>query len=231
MDSPKFKIAPARLALFLLPVLLACSNPPEQGPPHLKWYVFNERSGAFRKAARRCSEQAQGKYMIEMTPLPADADQQREQLVRRLASEDPEIAEHMAWAQWPAAVAGLPSRVTVGGINLAIAAFSRFPALAFEAASCIASEENQRRAAIRGGMPPSAASLYDDPVLREQFPFADILRESLENAVQRPKTPIYADVSLAISHTLHPLSKIDPETGVERLRLAIERALRSEGLF
>jgi len=42
---------------------------------------------------------------------------------------------------------------------------------------------------------------------------------------------VYSDISLAISRTLHPMSRIDPDRDVQRLRSAVERALRSEGLF
>ena len=386
--------------------------------PQLTWYVYDERSGAFAEAAQRCSAAAGGRYEIALAPLPADADQQREQLVRRLAARDPdidiigmdviwtaefaqagwvlpwsgeirqkaaagrlasaidsatyrnqlwavpfttntqllwyrtdrvaapprtwdemidmadrigvrgtiqaqgeryegltvlfvsllasaggsvltpdghnvslaeeptrrvlalmrrfanspaadtslstaredqarlafetggssfmvnytyvwpsaranapEVAAHMGWARWPAVVAGRPSRVTVGGINLGVAAYSRHPDLAFDAATCIASESNQRLAATLGGLPPTIAALYDDREVRATFPFAQLLRETLRDAVQRPQTPLYADVSLAISHTLHPMRNIDPEVDVGRLRKAVNRALHSQGLL
>ncbi len=70
-------------------------------------------------------------------------------------SNAPQVAQHMGWARWPAVIEGLPSRVTLGGINLGIGAHSRYPRLAFAAAACIASEPNQRLAATRGGMPPT----------------------------------------------------------------------------
>jgi multiple sugar transport system substrate-binding protein len=143
----------------------------------------------------------------------------------------PEVAAHMGWARWPAVVAGRPSRVTVGGINLGVAAYSRHPDLAFDAAACIASESNQRLAATLGGLPPTIAALYDDREVRATFPFAQLLRETLRDAVQRPQTPLYADVSLAISHTLHPMRNIDPEVDVGRLRKAVNRALHSQGLL
>jgi multiple sugar transport system substrate-binding protein len=384
----------------------------------LSWYVFGERSGAFAEAARRCSEASKGAYEVTLKPLPADADQQREQLVRRLAAWDddidiigmdviwtaefaeagwilpwsdeaartategrlgsavasarydgrlwaapfttntqllwyradrvaeppetwdemidmaealgergtiqaqgeryegltvffvsllasaggavldasgegvaleqaptrealrilrrlarssasdpslgsaredqarlafeaggssfmvnytyvwpsaranaPEVAEHMRWARWPAVEPGRPSRVTIGGINLGVGAFSRHPDLARRAAACIASRDNQRLAAERGGLPPTSADLYDDPRVRDVFPFADLLRATLKDAVQRPRTPLYNDVSLAVSRTLHPLSGVAPARDVERLRDAVGRALRSEGLL
>ena len=143
----------------------------------------------------------------------------------------PEVAQHMGWARWPAVAPGRPSRVTIGGINLGVGAFSRHPGLALAAAACIASPASQRLAAQRGGLPPTTAALYDDPRVRETFPFADLLRETLNDAVQRPKTPLYNDVSLAIGRTLHPLAEIEPTRDVERLRQAVDRALRSEGLL
>lgn len=143
----------------------------------------------------------------------------------------PEVAKHMGWARWPAVIEGKPSRVTIGGINLGIGAFSRHPDLAFEAAACIATAPHQRLAATRGGLLPTIAALYDDAAIRKTFPFADVLRETLGDAVQRPTTPLYADISLAITHTLHPMRAIDPVKDSERLRNAVGRALRSEGLL
>jgi multiple sugar transport system substrate-binding protein len=401
----------------VLVVLSGCAGP-DDDTPLLRWYVFDERSGAFALAARRCTEAAQGQYRIQLAKLPADADQQREQLVRRLAAGDtdidligmdviwtaefaaagwvlpwrgeaaaqvragrlasavdsatyagqlwavpftsntqllwyrsdrvqrppatwdgmitraeqlgevgtiqaqgeryegltvffvsllasaggsvlspdgktvalqdgplrqalgvmqrlanspaadpalsvaredearlafeagqssfmvnytfvwpsaqtnaPAVAAHMGWSRWPAVVPGMPSRVTLGGINLGIGAHSRYPGLAFEAATCIAAEPNQRLAATRGGLPPTLVALYDDAAVRETFPFAETLRTTLRDAVQRPQTPLYADVSLAISHTLHPMRDIDPAHDAGRLREAVQRALRSEGLL
>jgi len=404
--------------LLLSVLALAGCGRDVSGPPILNWYVFDEPSGAFTEAARRCADASNGAYQVELIPLPADADQQREQLVRRLAAGDddidiigmdviwtpefaeagwiipwsadearlaregrieaavdsasydgrlwaapfttntqllwyrtdrvprpprtwdemidmaeslgekgtiqaqgeryegltvffvsllasaggdvltddggapalaegptretlrilhrlaespasdpalagaredqarlafeaggssfmvnytyvwpsaranaPEIAEHMGWARWPAVEPGRPSRVTIGGINLGIGAFSRHPDQALSAAACIASADGQRLAAELGGLPPTTAALYDDPQVRETFPFADLLRETLSDAVQRPQTPLYNDVSLAISHTLHPLSEIESEQDVERLKRAVDRALHSEGLL
>jgi multiple sugar transport system substrate-binding protein len=396
---------------FSLTVLAACGREDQPGVPTLRWYVAEEGSGAFEAAARRCAQASNGAFRIELAPLPADADQQREQLVRRLAARDrdidiigmdviwtaefaqagwilpwkgeaaararegrlaaplqsatykgelwavpfttnaqllwyrtdrvktpprtwdemiamaealgpkgtiqaqgeryeglsvffvsmlasaggdalaledeptrraleilkrfasskasdralatsredqarlafesgnssfmvnysfvwasarrnaPQIAAHMGWARWPAAIAGSPSRVTVGGLNLAVSAHSPHPQLAFQAAACIASRDSQRLAAERGGLPPSIEALYDEPAMKKAMPFGVLLRETLREAVQRPQTPLYNDVSLAISRTLHPLRDIEPERDVPALRKRMERALRSEGLL
>lgn len=397
--------------------LTACGDGERGEGATLKWYVFNEPSGAFAAAARDCSAASGGDYHLQLVPLPADADQQREQLVRRLAARDsdidligmdviwtaefaqagwilpwsggpeaearagripstvtsasykhhlwavpfttntqllwyrrdrvaeapqtwdqlirmagtlgsrgtieaqgeryegltvffisllasaggrvlddrgrvdlayeptqralavmkalatspaadpalsnaredqarlafqsgnasfmlnytyvwpsarhdaPQVFAHMGWARWPRVVADRPSRVTLGGINIGVGAYSRHPQQAFAAAACIASADHQRLAARRGGLPPTVEALYEDPAVQATFPFADLLRATLRDATQRPQTPFYSDVSLAISHTLHPMSAIDPERDVARLRAAVERALHSEGLL
>jgi multiple sugar transport system substrate-binding protein len=54
----------------------------------LRWFIFNEPSGAPQKIADRCSKQSGGRYTIKFELLPAQADQQREQLVRRLGAKD-----------------------------------------------------------------------------------------------------------------------------------------------
>ncbi len=61
------------------------------GTPTLKFYVFKEPGGAFANAAQVCTEQAGGRYRVELADLPPSADQQREQLVRRLAAGDKDI--------------------------------------------------------------------------------------------------------------------------------------------
>jgi multiple sugar transport system substrate-binding protein len=54
----------------------------------LRWFIFNEPSGAPQKIADRCSKQSGGRYNIKFEFLPSSADQQREQLVRRLGAKD-----------------------------------------------------------------------------------------------------------------------------------------------
>lgn len=409
-----FSVVIAVLQMLLLAG--GCSDEQPSTTPTLNWYVFDEPSGAFVEAARTCSRQSAGQYTIALIPLPADADQQREQLVRRLAAHDsdidilgmdviwtaefaaagwiktwpadladrvtkgrldsavesatydghlqaapfttntqllwyrtdrvtsppktwsetiamaeslgekgiiqvqgeryegltvffnsllasaggsilagdkvlpddvatrkalevmhrlalspaapaslatnredqcrlafeagdssfmvnytfvwpsaaqnaPDVARHIGWARWPAVSPDKPSRVTIGGINLGIGAYSRHSQAAFAAASCLVSASNQRLAAAKGGLPPTITALYQDSKVREIFPFADILLETLKSGVQRPQTPLYNDISLAISHTLHPMRSIDPLEDLRRLREKIDRALHSKGLL
>jgi multiple sugar transport system substrate-binding protein len=62
----------------------------EAGPARLSWYI-NPDGGGQAEIARRCTEAAGGRYRIETSLLPADASDQREQLLRRLAAGDSSI--------------------------------------------------------------------------------------------------------------------------------------------
>jgi multiple sugar transport system substrate-binding protein len=70
--------------------------------------------------------------------------------------------------------------------------------------------------------------VYDDPKVREVYPFADALRESIDNAGPRPVTPAYSDIALAIQKTYHPPDAVDPDTVVDTLRDRIEKAVNGE---
>ena len=67
------------------------------------------------------------------------------------------------------------------------------------------------------GEPPVMNASYDDPKVREQYPFADELRETLEDSVTRPATPSYSDVTLAIQDALHPPRSINPQADITEL--------------
>ena len=99
----------------------------------------------------------------------------------------------------------------LGGFNLAVSEFSNNPDLAFEAAECLANEDHQALAAELGGLPPTTESVYEEEKVTKAFPFADLLRESIDNAAPRPVTPAYSDISLAIQKTFHPPDGVEPD--------------------
>jgi multiple sugar transport system substrate-binding protein len=143
----------------------------------------------------------------------------------------PEVFEHMGYARWPRVKPDEPSHVTIGGINLGVGAFSERPAAAQEAAACLRSRTNQLVAAQLGGLPPTLEDLYATDLVREAFPFAEVLLATLKDAAQRPQTPAYNDISLAIQKTLHPPASIQPRQDIQELRQKIEQALQSGGLL
>src|ERR671937_2617538 len=72
--------------------LAACGgSSSKNGAATLNLCVFQEPSGSFTDAAKRCSQQSHGQYTIKFNALSNDADQQRQSLVRRLAAKDSSI--------------------------------------------------------------------------------------------------------------------------------------------
>ena len=71
---------------------------------------------------------------------------------------------------------------------------------------------NQTRDAIKGGLAPVDAGIYDQPAFAKAYPFHQLIKQQLQTYGLRPQTPAYADVTLAIQKTLSPTSSIDPST-------------------
>ena len=136
--------------------------------------------------------------------------------------------DKIGWARYPRTDKDEESRPPLGGFNIAVSAYSANQDLAFDAAECLAGPENQALSAELGGLPPTTESVYDDPKVQKAFPFADLLRESIDAAGPRPVTPAYSDISLAIQKTFHPPDAVDPDAVVETLRDRIDKAVEGK---
>jgi len=143
----------------------------------------------------------------------------------------PAIAKKMGWAEYPRVDAKLPSRPPVGGVDLAVSAFSQHKQQAFDAIQCLRDRDNQLRNAVNGGLPPTLASLYRDPrLIKGGYPFAAEILDSLQRGGVRPKTPAYQSVSVAISTSLYPPSAAGPGR-LGQLRGQLQDAIESKGLI
>jgi multiple sugar transport system substrate-binding protein len=147
-----------------------------------------------------------------------------------MKADNPKLFKVFKWALYPSVNAGVPAKVTIGGIDLAVSSYSQHKDLAFQAALCLRNRENQLIGANVGGVPPTIASLYNDPKLFANYPFhADILK-ALQNASVRPKTPVYQVVSIDISHLISPASGINPASTLQSMKGSLSNALQSKGL-
>jgi multiple sugar transport system substrate-binding protein len=147
-----------------------------------------------------------------------------------MKADNPKMFKNFKWALYPEVIPGQPAKVTIGGIDLAIGAYSQHKALAFQAALCLRDKQNQIIGANVGGVPPTITSLYSDPALFKNYPFhADILN-ALEHASVRPKTPVYQVVSIDISHLVSPPEGINPASTEKTMATQLGNALQSKGL-
>jgi multiple sugar transport system substrate-binding protein len=143
----------------------------------------------------------------------------------------PALAKQMGWVEYPRVDANLPSRPPVGGTDLAVSAYSRHKQQAFDAITCLRNRENQLRSAVKGGLPPTLASLYRDPrLINGGYPFAAEILDSLQRGGVRPKTPAYQTVSIAMQTTLYPPSSAGPGK-LNQLRTQLQDAIESKGLI
>ena len=147
-----------------------------------------------------------------------------------MKADQPALFKHFKWAPYPSVIPGKPARVTIGGIDLAISAYSQHPQLAFQAALCLRNAQNQLIAAVKGGLPPTLASVYNNPQLQSAYPFRHLILQQVNNGAVRPKTPLYQVVSVAIAHQVSPPASIDPPTTQQNLKTQINNALQGKGL-
>jgi trehalose/maltose transport system substrate-binding protein len=143
----------------------------------------------------------------------------------------PDVYKNMRWAPYPGIVSGKPAKAPIGGINWGVGAYTKHPQEAFAAAACMRNPENEKEAAIKGGLPPTLESLYSDPELKKAYPFSDLIKKQLATAAVRPVTPAYADVSLAVAKAVSPPINIKTDGFVNTLRGTLKDALNSQALL
>lgn len=147
-----------------------------------------------------------------------------------MRTADPEIADDLGFAPFPTVDGGEPT-VTLGGMNYAISTYSENPDETFEAAMCLRSPENQLQTALAAGDPPVNTTVFEDAEFQEAYPMYEEMLLELENAVPRPVTPVYQNISTIVSTTLSPPQDIDPEQSAEQLRSAIQDAIDGRGIL
>lgn len=87
---------------------------------------------------------------------------------------------------------------TLGGKNYGIASSTDEPELAWKAIMCLTSEAVQKEQAVVKGEMPTLQHLYDDPQLQQDVPFLDVLAQGLVTGKNRPTTPYYNDLTIAV---------------------------------
>ncbi|AOM82368.1 ABC transporter substrate-binding protein [Salisediminibacterium beveridgei] len=141
--------------------------------------------------------------------------------------DESNIAGNSAFALLPAGDDGSASGL--GGWMTMINRNSNHPEEAWELMKFMSSYEGQKISAIEGGNAPTMRSLYDDEEVQDSAPlFADPeFVETLENAVPRPVSPIYPQISdlmqIELSRAL--AGDISPEEAAENMEQAITDAL------
>lgn len=140
------------------------------------------------------------------------------------------VVDDIGWAIYPKVQEGEESRPPFGGIHIGIGAFTSEPDLALDAASCITSADNQKYYMLSNGNPAALKSVYDDPEVQKDYPMADTIVESLDQAAPRPLTPYYSEVSSSLQREFHPPSSVNANTPKNAAQL-IKQVINGEVLL
>ena len=135
------------------------------------------------------------------------------------------------FTNYPGVTEGDPAKVTLGGLNLAVAKTSQHPSGGLRGDQ-VHAQPGEPAIHLRGRrLPAVRASLYDDPTFQAKYPQYEIIREQLTNAAVRPATPVYQAVSTRISATLAPITDIDPQRTADELAVQVQKAIDGKGLI
>jgi multiple sugar transport system substrate-binding protein len=159
-----------------------------------------------------------GHLKAQLTAAKSDAE--RSKLQRAIVDQQARV-DDFGWTRWPSVVAGRPSAPPLGGIHLAIGAFTKHPNAAVDAVRCITSPESQKTYMLGEGLLATVQSVYDDADIKKAFPMADLLRQSVAAAAPRPITPYYPDITAAIQRTWHPPASVTSQTPAESAELIV----------
>ena len=148
-----------------------------------------------------------------------------------MRESNPELVPDLGFAPYPTVEPGAPPTTTLGGMNYAISTYSQHPEETFEAAMCLRNEKNALAAAIDAGDVPALKTVFDRPEFIEAYPMKDAMLTSLENAVPRPVSPVYQNISTTLSTTLSPPAAINPQASAEELSVSIQDAIEGKGIL
>ena len=211
-------------------ILNASASAPSLGAPAIKALTIMKELADSVAADPSMSVQMENQNRLAMEAGTAAFELNYPFVYPGMKLDNPTLFKSFKWAPYPEVTAGVPAKVTIGGIDLAVSAYSQHKALAFQAALCLRDQQNQIIGANVGGVPPTLTALYSNPALFADYPFhADIL-SALENASVRPQTPLYQVVSIDLSHLISPAKGISPAGTEQSMVSQINNALQSKGL-
>ncbi|WP_412752712.1 extracellular solute-binding protein [Krasilnikovia sp. M28-CT-15] len=118
------------------------------------------------------------------------------------------VVDDIGWARYPRVLADQPSKPPLGGIDLAVGAYSEHARQAVDLVRCATSLKSNVDYMLDSGNPAAKGAAYDDPQVRKAFPMATLIRQSINEAGPRPVTPYYNDVSTSVQLTWHPADEV-----------------------
>jgi multiple sugar transport system substrate-binding protein len=142
--------------------------------------------------------------------------------------KESKIADNFDVGTFPGFEGGEPAGV-LGGINLAISAYSQNPEGAAAFINYATGPEVQKTNFLESASPPATAAAYDDPEVQDKYAFASDLKAAVEQGQARPVSPVYAQISEAIYTNVHDAlqGNAEPQAALDKMTSDIEQALET----
>jgi multiple sugar transport system substrate-binding protein len=117
----------------------------------------------------------------------------------------------------------------LGGHNMVVSAYSKNPGGALKLIDFFTSAETQKLNAIQYSKAPVLGTTYDDPEVQKALPFAPQLKQAVEQATSRPVSPVYSQISQAISKNINAAlsGSTSPQDALHQANSQIDDALRT----
>jgi trehalose/maltose transport system substrate-binding protein len=211
-------------------ILNATSTSAKLGPPAVRALTIMKTLASSSSADPSLGVQMEDQNRLAMEAGSAAFELNYPYVYPSMKADNPKLFKVFKWAPYPSVVPGTRAKVTIGGIDLAVSSYSPHPQLAMQAVLCLRNAQNQLTAAVKGGLPPTLASVYSNPQMQGPYPFRQLILQQVNNGAVRPKTPLYQVVSVAISHLVSPPDSINPVSTEQNLRTQIDNALSGKGL-
>ena len=126
---------------------------------------------------------------------------------------------------------GQPHAATQGSWGLALTKGSQHKRAAIEALQFLTSQDSQTKLYKDFGYTPTRQAVFRDPQLVAAHPELPELEAALANAVLRPLTPVYAQISDLLYRELSRVftGRVSPERGMEQLQEQTLQLRRTAG--
>ena len=108
---------------------------------------------------------------------------------------------------------------TLGGWHIGISKFSDVKEMAWEFVKFVTSFEQQKKFVLELSWNPGRSDIYQDSEIREKMPHLIVLKNVFENAVTRPVSPYYSQISQVIQRHINATLALK-ETPNEALKKA-----------
>ena len=143
--------------------------------------------------------------------------------------ESSQVAGNVGIASLPVGPNGTESSGTLGGWDYAINANTDNPEAAIAFAEFLAGPEAQKIATLVGGSITANKSVYEDPVVQENYAILNDIAKAADDAKPRPQVRDYSAVSAIIQVWIHKAltGEVDYDTALSNLDTELNAALEA----